>query len=306
MASFRPRLAPGPWCLVFAAALAAAPAAAQTARTLERDLFVSVVDQAGQPVTGLEAREFLIREDGMVREVLRVRRATDPIDLAVLIDNSQAAGGSMLDLRRALEAFVGQLSGHARVAMITVADRPAVAQDYTDDEAGLQKAVGRLFPIPGSGATVLEGLSETLKGLKRREAERAAIVVIWLGGPEFSNLGHLSLLQDLKDGGAALQVVAVGNGLPPDVSTVEGRNREIVFDQGTRDTGGRRRNLLSSMGLTEALDKLAHELMNQYRVTYARPDALIPPERVEVGVRAPGLAATGTPVRVVRKGPGRP
>ncbi len=306
MTRVRPRLAPGLGCLVIAAALSAAAPAAQTARTLDRDLFVSVVDQTGEPVTGLDAREFVIREDGRVREILRVRRATDPIDLAILVDNSQAAGSSMLDLRRALEAFLARMKGHASVSVVTVADRPTVVQGYTSDEAALQKAVGRLFPTPGSGATVLEGLSEALKELTRREAERVGVLAIWLGGPEFSNLGHLALLDDLKSSGASFHVVTVGSGIPADIGTVEGRNREVVFDQGTRDTGGRRRNILSSMGLTEALEKLARELTNQYRVTYARPDSLIPPEKIEVAVRTPELTASGSPVRVAKKGPSRP
>ncbi len=307
MARVRPQLAPRSWCLALAvAALAAAPGAAQTARTLERDMFVTVLNQAGEPVPGLAADAFLIREDGRPREVLRVRRATDPIDLAVLVDNSQAAGSAMLDLRRALDAFADRLKGAASLSVVTVADRPTVSQDYTRDAAAIQRAIGRLFATPGSGATVLEALSETLRDLKKRETERAAILVVWLGGPEFSNLGHQGLLQDLKAGGAQLQIVTVGSSLPQDIGTTEGRNREIVFDQGSRDTGGRRRNVLSSMGLTEALDKVAHELLNQYRVTYARPDALIPPEETTVSVRPAGLTASGTPARVVRRGPGRP
>src|SRR3954470_8392480 len=66
----------------------ASPAGAQAT---ERDLFVSVLDQAGTPVTGLGPDAFVVREDGRPVEVLRVSRATEPIDLALLVDNSQAA-----------------------------------------------------------------------------------------------------------------------------------------------------------------------------------------------------------------------
>ena len=60
-------------------------------RPVERDLFVSVLDQAGRTGPRRWAPpDFVVREDGRAREVLRVRRATDPIDLALLIDNSQA------------------------------------------------------------------------------------------------------------------------------------------------------------------------------------------------------------------------
>ena len=48
------------------------------------------------------------------------------------------------------------------------------------------------------------------------------------------------------------------------------------------------------MALGGALTKLAEELTHQYRVTYARPQSLIPPEHVTVASGKPGLKARGT------------
>jgi hypothetical protein len=56
-------------------------------------------------------------------------------------------------------------------------------------------------------------------------------------------------------------------------------------------TGGRREQLLSELAIPDALGKLADELLNQYVVTYGRPDALVPPEKVDVTVNKPGLTA---------------
>ena len=82
--------------------------------------------------------------------------------------------------------------------------------------------------------------------------------------------------------------------------TLEGRNRENLFDRGTTATGGRRRNILSSMAMTEELDRLASELLGQYRITFARPDSLIPPKQTDVTVRPAGLTARGILVPVRR------
>jgi hypothetical protein len=79
---------------------------------------------------------------------------------------------------------------------------------------------------------------------------------------------------------------------------MEGRNRENVFDRGTTQTGGRRKNILTSMAMTDALERLAAELLGQYRITYARPDTLIPPGKIEVSVRPAGLTVRGVPVPV--------
>src|SRR6266513_3762806 len=61
-------------------------------QAIERSMFVSVVDQAGAPVPNLGPSDFLVREDNLSREVLRVVPATDPMQIAILIDNSTAAG----------------------------------------------------------------------------------------------------------------------------------------------------------------------------------------------------------------------
>ena len=61
-------------------------------QALERSMYVSVVDQAGAPVPSLGPSDFVVREDNLSREVLRVVPATDPMQIAILVDNSTAAG----------------------------------------------------------------------------------------------------------------------------------------------------------------------------------------------------------------------
>ena len=136
-------------------------------------------------------------------------------------------------------------------------------------------------------------MDEVLKGLEKRKPERSAIVVLWAGGQEFSTGMYQPLVEKLKTRGTALHVIAIGARTPPDAGTTEGRNRELLFDRGTTDTGGRRENIITSMATGDALGQLADELLGQYRITFARPDTLVPPEKIEVTVRPAGLQARG-------------
>ncbi len=70
-----------------------------------------------------------------------------------------------------------------------------------------------------------------------------------------------------------------------------------MLDEGTRGTGGSREQLLTPMALTGRLQQLATLLTHQYLVTYAHPDSLIPPERVTVAAKQPGMTARGTLVK---------
>jgi len=49
------------------------------------------------------------------------------------------------------------------------------------------------------------------------------------------------------------------------------------------------------------MKQIANELTHQYRVTYARPDTLIPPEQVTIAAAKPGLTVRGVPMKVQRE-----
>jgi VWFA-related protein len=255
-----------------------------------RDVYVGVVDGSGKAVTGLTTADFVVREDGVAREVIKVGPATDELTIAMLVDDSQSATNAIPFIRDALTGFFKKLDGKAEIAMSTVGERPTPVVEYTSSTVELEKSVGRIFARPGGGAYLLEGIVEVSRGLEKREAKRPVIVALTIeDGPEFSNLYYQNVLDALKKSGAALHVIAIGS--PASSSTDEMKNRNIVIADGTSLTGGRRDQVLADSGISSRLAQLADELINQYVVTYSRPETLIPPEKVEVSVTKPGLTA---------------
>jgi Ca-activated chloride channel family protein len=273
-----------------------AAGAVQTPRPGDRAMFVSVLNRDGAPVTGLSAADFVVREDGVRREVLTAEKATEPMTLALLVDTSQAARPYIADMRRSLRAFVTRFGARNTIAVSTFGERPSVVSDYTLDVPALQRAVDRVFAASGTGSYLLEAVGDTCRSLAKRDFERASILAITAGGPEFSERQYDEFLPRLRESGAALYVLVFTN-QAPDLSDRGQRSREMFVDAATRATGGDRIPLLSSMALDAALARLDAEWTNQYRITYSRPDVLIPPEKIEVSVRRPGLVARGTPVK---------
>ncbi|MDP2318521.1 MAG: VWA domain-containing protein [Acidobacteriota bacterium] len=267
------------------------------AQSAERVLYVSVWDEKTRaPITGLGTDAFAIREDGLAREVLRVTPATSPMSIAIVVDNSQAATPTIADLRKALSAFVTSIDGMGPVALISVADRPTILRDYTTDQKQLQDAVGRVFAMPGSGATLLDAVVEVSKGLAKRETDRAAMVIVTGENREFSNRHYRDVLEELAKGGAMMHALVLGG--PGSTSlNDEARNRASVLDLGPKASGGSREDILTSQAFEVKLQELAAILKSQHRVVYARPQTLIPPEKVEVSATKPGQVASGAPAR---------
>ena len=79
--------------------------------------------------------------------------------------------------------------------------------------------------------------------------------------------------------------------------SADARERAIVIDRGTRTTGGRREDLLSSMELATRSIALADDLTQQYKVVYGRPGSLVPPKKIDVSVKRPDVETRATLVR---------
>lgn len=278
--------------LVAAALLAFSLAASQEPRGTQsgprtRDVYVTALDSKGAPVQGLTASDFVVREDRTAREVLKAAPATEPLQIALLIDDSQAATSMTQPLRESITAFVDKLQGKAEIALITFGERPTTQVEYTKNAELLKKGVGRVFPRSGAGPYLLEAIVEASRGLERRKATRPVIVAVTIEGIEFSNQHYQPVLEALERSGATFHALAVGS--PADSMSDEMRNRNMVLSEGTQRTGGRREQVLADSGLPEKMRQLADELLNQYVVTYSRPETLIPPQRIEVTSSKPDV-----------------
>jgi VWFA-related protein len=276
-------------------ALALGSARTASAQADERVVYASVVDKTGAAVLALTEKDFVVREDGQAREILRVARDTDPLQIALLIDNSRSMRNQISDLRRAAVAFIDGVREGVPVALITLGERPTIAVAYTTDHEALKKGANRLFATNDSGNYLLDGIAESAQGLAKRTTWRSVIVAI-TGTADLSYRLYPDTLKLFRASGAQLHVLTLGTDPGSD-------DREIVVSQATDETGGRNETVLASMGLPAKAAQLASEISSQYRITYGRPQRLIPPKEMEVSVKDPDLRARGMFMKTEKERP---
>jgi len=267
----------------------------------QRSLFVfAVASEGGMPVESLAPDDVVIREDGVAREVLKVTRSTEPVDITILVDNSLASTRAIQDMRLGLEKFVATFAGPHPITLMTVADRPTVQVNSTTSKAQLQRGVTRLFVQPEAGATMLEAIIESSRAIGKRKPARAAIIAITSFGEEFSDRGYQFALDALADSGATLHVLELQDTVQASTQNTNVRDRNIVIDRGTTETGGARELLLANLSLTEGLQKVGRIATTQFEVVYGRPDPLIPARKVEVFSASPTVKIRANTLRANR------
>jgi VWFA-related protein len=265
----------------------------------ERTLYVSAVDKDGTPLQTLQPSDVVVREDGVRREVLRVSRAIDPIDIAILVDNSATTQRLVNPLREGLERFIRVMNEEGgppfQIAIIGLAARPTILSDYTSDPKQLRDAIGRIFAEQMAGMTLLDAFVEVSDGLQKRDTPRAVILPVVTDGVEFTNRYYRDVLNRVARAGATVYEITIG--MFPVSNEDPIWNRAFLLEEAPRATGGQRVNLLAVSAVTEALEKMAARLRVQYKVVYSRPESLIPPEKVEVDEGRPGITVRGAPAR---------
>jgi VWFA-related protein len=299
--------------LLFAVlALAASPLVAQETEQppsapITRHIYISALDRKGLPVVDLTARDVAIKEDGQKRDVVSLQPATAPLRIALLVDDS---GPGLRFIREGVGVFIQRLGGLAEIALFSTGGRNSALVDFTGDVRALYQGVRQLTTRTTTGAYLLDGVHDALTELRKREAERPAIVLLMLEGPEFSSVRADRLLVELQTSRAALHVVTLGK---PTLKTMtawsemptlslresldENINRKKFIEDGTRQSGGQFAQVLVDSGIPTAMKALANELASQYVLVYRAPPGS-PSKKINVSA-----TRSGVKVRTNSEGP---
>jgi len=226
--------------------------------SVERIRVDVLVTRGGQPVRGLTAADFELRDCGVVQQLQPVLSEAEPVDTLLVLDRSGSVSGSRLAaLREAASAFLDQLRGGERAALLAFSAEVALAQPLTAELQRVRAAVDR--GAAGGSTSLRDAIYASLR-LSEPGARRTVVVVFSDGVDTASWLRPAQVVSAARRCDATVYGVLAGD---PD------ERDDSVLREVSRATGGR---LFESRRLPELRTRfleVLEDVRNRYVLSYA-------------------------------------
>lgn len=247
------------------------------------ELYTSVLDDQGRPVTEIDREAFRIREDGEPQTIARFEQVRDlPIHVGILLDTSASMGGVLDEVQRAALDFVDQaLEPKDRAAVMTFNNFPELRVELTNDKVALGAGFAGLS---AEGRTAL--YDSVMFGLYYFTGIRGqrALLVLSDGRDESSRFDFEQTLEYARRAGITLYTIGLRLGDP-------GARRKLA--RLAEETGGSSHFIGGISELDEIYARIEEELRSQLLIAYQSTQEGDSKEfrRIEIEVDRPGVTA---------------
>ncbi|MGE0812949.1 MAG: VWA domain-containing protein [Vicinamibacterales bacterium] len=238
------------------------------------------VTRGAQPVAGLTADQFEVRDNGVVQTVDRVSLAEVPLQLLLVLDTSSSLTGERLQaLLDAARGLVGALRPRDRVGLVTFSQSARIAVPLTTGHGEVTEALARVTP---AGATAWRDALFVGLHLFDTTIDARPVVLLFTDGEDTASWTEASAIAEtVRRSGAVLH--AVGFTTTGRAFTRDNHNRRIGELAPSRSLqaavdagGGRLWSAQTPAALRALFVSALDELRARYLIAYSPPGPPVP------------------------------
>ena len=224
------------------------------------EVYATVTDAKGEPVTGLKREDFEIYENNQIQDVSTFAAGEFPLTVALGIDRSWSMAGDKLRLaKQASQSFLRALKPDDRSMVVAINNDAEVVAPLTMDRFNQARTVEALDPW--STTALHDAIISTLDRLAP-EPGRQALVIFSDGTDRYSKASAAHVIERARRSNALIYLIAFG------------RERSPLLAELAVVTGGRSFLLRDVRDLDKTLAEVAKELRYQYLLGYTPADPI--------------------------------
>ena len=255
-------------------------------------LNVTVIDSYNRQATDLRKTEFIVSEDNIRQEIASFAVSSVPVNVALLLDASGSVITEISSIAKAASHFVDQLGPEDKVSVLEFHSKVELLQDWTSNHDDLRHAISWRFkpgaiPRSGGNTALYDAVYLTAEEQLAKVEGRKAIIILTDGDDTSSKVTYDQCVAASLRSGALVYVVSkaqamiaglksyrsgigrvFGPGRQADAIAVELEHAEQLMTDISNRTGGRIYSPLKDDEMNDIYGRVAHELKNQYIITY--------------------------------------
>jgi Ca-activated chloride channel family protein len=225
---------------------------------------VTVLDPVGRMVTGLDADNFQIFEDGVQQKLVSFGSEDAPLSIGIVLDTSGSMGDNLDVSKKAVAEFFKSANPEDEAFLVEFSYRPELVLPFTHDLGNIQSQV--LFARSKGLTALLDGVSLAIAEMKKATHPRKALLVLSDGGENNSRYTEAEVRNRVKESDVQIYCMAIGPG-DTDINYGHGLLTNLsVF------TGGRN-FAVSVRNMVDVAQKIGIELRNTYLLGYSPKNA---------------------------------
>jgi Ca-activated chloride channel homolog len=247
-------------------------------------LTVTIVDQQGRYITGLQKNDFKLYIDGQQRPIEFFRQDLNtPVSVGILVDTSGSMEPKLMQARTAITEFVNDLNPRDDVFLFAFSSQPFLLQPFTTDH---QAIIDRLSLLYAQGETaIFDTIIDGLLMVRHGRWDKKALLVVTDGQDNASEQSLQQVIAYAREMGVLIYSIGIGNSNvdPSAISfgalglgliaqdAVDARTLELLSNE-----TGAKTFLLRTIGdggaMREDCAAISRELREQYTLGFVAPD----------------------------------
>lgn len=219
------------------------------------EVYTTVTDKAGKPVTGLSREAFTVRENGELQRISTFAAGEFPLSVAVAIDRSfSMAGDRLASAKSGARIFLGALRATDESMVIAVGSTTDTLAPLSTNR---REQLDALAGLDAFGTTGLyDSIVAAMEAIQPARGRRA-LILLSDGDDRYSKTSSAEVLERARASDVLVYPIALG------------RTRPQAFAELATLTGGRSFHVRDARQLPDTLQTIAAELRNQYLIGYS-------------------------------------
>ena len=223
----------------------------------------SVTDPMQRLVTGLAPENFEIFEGKKAQPIRHFSREDAPVSVGIILDTSGSMKDKMERVREAVNQFCQAANPQDEFFLITFADGPRLATDFTTTAEDLQNDL--LYIQPRGRTALLDAIYMGVGKMRDARYPKKALLIISDGGDNHSRYGEREVRSAIKESDVMVYSIGVFDRTVPTLEELAGPE---LLQSIAEPSGGRAFTVFSPRELPAVAHRIGTELRTQYVLGY--------------------------------------